>query len=258
MTKELKIALVQTSIIWENSEQNRTELSKKINAISSDVDLIILPEMFTTGFTMTPQNLGKEEGKFTLNWMQKISKEKNAALTGSIPFHENGSYTNRLFFVEPDGSYRQYDKRHTFTLAGEDEVYKAGKERVTIDFKGFKICPLICYDLRFPVWARNTIDFDVLIYVANWPKPRITAWDTLLKARAIENMSYCVGVNRIGTDEAGHQYSGHSAVYDGLGKQLVYSEDEEIICATLSKEHIDMVRGKLKFLADRDEFTLKL
>jgi len=200
MSQELKIALVQSSLIWENPEQNRSIFTQKINSISSDVDLIILPEMFTTGFTMTPENVAKEEGQLTLQWMQKIA----------------------------------------------------------VNYKDFKICPLICYDLRFPVWARNTEDFDVLIYVANWPKPRITAWDTLLKARAIENMSYCIGVNRIGIDELGHQYSGHSAVYDVLGEQITYSENEEIVYATITRAHITSIRKKLKFIDDRDEFILKL
>ncbi|MFS4492485.1 amidohydrolase [Maribacter sp. 2308TA10-17] len=258
MDKELKVALVQSSLIWENPEQNRTNFSKKIASISTDVDLIILPEMFTTGFTMNPENLGREEGEHTLEWMQKVSEEKNAALVGSLPFYENGSYTNRLFFVKSDGSYHHYDKRHTFTLAGEDKVYKAGSERLIVEYKGFHICPMVCYDLRFPVWARNTEDYDVLIYAANWPKPRINAWDVLLKARAIENMSYCIGVNRIGSDESGHYYSGHSAVYDVLGEQKAYSEKEEIVYAKLSKEHINSTRNKLKFLEDGDEFNLLL
>ena len=258
MAQELKVALIQSSLVWENPEQNRINFGKKIDSISSDVDLIILPEMFTTGFTMTPKNLGKEEGEITLEWMQQISKEKNAALTGSLPFYEHGSFTNRLFFVQPNGDYYQYDKRHTFTLAGEDLVYNAGVERLIVTFRGFRFCPLICYDLRFPVWARNTEDFDVLIYVANWPKPRVTAWDTLLKARAIENMSYCIGVNRIGTDPSGHHYTGHSAVYNGLGEKLSFCQNEETIYATIAKEHIRSIREKLKFLDDRDEFSLKL
>lgn len=258
MAQELKVTIVQSSLIWENPEQNRINFTKKLNSISSDVDLIILPEMFTTGFTMNPENLGKEEGQITLEWMQKMSQEKNAALTGSLPFWENGTYTNRLLFVKPDGSYHQYDKRHTFSLAGEDKVYRAGTERLVLDYKEFRICPMICYDLRFPVWARNTEDYDVLIYVANWPKLRVGAWDALLKARAIENMSYAIGVNRIGMDESGHQYSGHSAVYDTLGKQMGYSEKEETIYTTLSKEHIISTRTKLKFLEDRDEFNLKV
>jgi len=257
MSEELKVALVQSSIIWENPEQNRINFTKKINAIATEVDLIILPEMFTTGFTMNPNNLGKEEGQLTLEWMQKISQKKKAALTGSLPFYENGNYTNRLLFVNPDGSYHQYDKRHTFTLAGEDKVYAAGTKRIIIEYRGFRLCPLICYDLRFPVWARNTENYDALIYVANWPKPRIDAWDTLLKGRAIENMAYCIGVNRIGVDQSGHEYTGHSAVYDCLGKKEVFSEEEEIIYASLFKKHITTTRNALKFLEDQDEFNLK-
>lgn len=257
MAQELKVALIQSSLIWENPEKNRINFRKKINTISSDVDLIILPEMFTTGFTMKPQNLEIQEGEVTLKWMQTISKEKDTAIMGSLPFHENGNYTNRLLFVQPDGQYNHYDKRHAFTLAGEDKVYKSGTDRLVFDYRGFRICPMVCYDLRFPVWARNTDNYDVLIYVANWPKPRITAWDILLKARAIENMAFCIGVNRIGIDESGHEYSGHSAVYDGLGESLAFSEKEETIYAALSKEQLTTVREKLKFLADRDTFTLE-
>lgn len=258
MAQELQLALIQSSLVWENPEQNRINFSKKISEISSDVDLIILPEMFTTGFTMTPENLEKKEGKLTLIWMQDIAKEKDAAVVGSIPYYENGNYTNRLFFVNPEGEYQQYDKRHTFTLAGEDKVYNAGVERIIVEFKGFRICPLICYDLRFPVWARNTENYDVLVYVANWPKPRISAWDALLKARAIENMSYVIGVNRIGTDDSGHEYSGHSGVYDGLGEHIAFSKTEEVVYAKISEEHISSLREKLKFLEDQDEFILKL
>ncbi len=255
---ELKIALVQPFLFWEDPEKNRNAFSKKMETISSDVDLIILPEMFTTGFTMSPENVSKEEGLLTLEWMQKKALEKNAAIVGSLPFYENGSYTNRLFFVQPNGSFQQYDKRHTFALAGEDKVYEAGSERLIVEYMGFRICPMICYDLRFPVWARYAEDYNVLIYVANWPKPRVSAWDTLLKARAIENMAYCIGVNRIGTDELGHEYSGHSAVYDCLGEQLVFSETEEVCYAILKNEHLKTTREKLRFLEDRDAFTLEV
>ena len=258
MSQELKIALVQSSLVWENPERNRINFSKKIALISSDVDLIILPEMFTTGFTMRPQDIEVEEGKVTLNWMIQEANKKQSALVGSIPFCENENYTNTLFFVQPNGSYQRYDKRHTFTLAGESEVYKAGTKKLILDYKGFKICPMVCYDLRFPVWARNVENYDLLLYVANWPKPRITAWDTLLKARAIENMTYCIGVNRIGKDETGHEYSGHSAVYDCLGEQLTFTENEETIYAVLYKDHITTIREKLKFLDDCDAFTLEV
>lgn len=256
MAKELKVALVQTSILWENPNGNRDSLSAKIESISPDVNLIILPEMFNTGFTMTPEKLTDSEGKKTILWMQEIAKSKNAAVTGSIPYMESQKYTNRLFFVRPNGKTDWYDKRHTFTLAGEDKVYSSGKERLIVDFEGFRICPMICYDLRFPVWARYDADYDVLVYVANWPKPRISAWDVLLRARAIENMAYCIGVNRIGKDANELEYSGHSAVYDCLGEQITYSEKAEIIYADLSKEHITSTRGKLKFLDDRDSFLL--
>ncbi len=255
---ELKIALIQSSLVWEDPEQNRTYFSKKMEEIPSNIDVIVLPEMFTTGFTMSPKNIDISEGEITKNWMAEEAKKKNTAIVGSIPFFEKGTYTNRLFFVHPDGKMEEYDKRHTFTLAGEDKVYHAGKKRLIVDYKGFKICPMICYDLRFPVWARNTGAYDILIYVANWPKPRIKAWDILLKARAIENMAYCIGVNRIGTDESGYEYSGHSAVYDCLGDQDVYSEKEEILFSTLHKEHIVSTRQKLRFLEDRDKFTLEV
>ena len=254
----LNVALVQTSLIWENPKENRDMLSKKIASLSKKVDVIVLPEMFSTGFTMTPQHIDTAEGQQTVEWMSKEAKGSDAAIVGSIVFFENGNYTNRLFFVEPNGTISQYDKRHTFTLAGENKVYKAGNSHLIVDYKGFRINPMICYDLRFPVWARNTQDYDVLIYVANWPKPRITAWDTLLKARAIENMSYCIGVNRCGHDKAGYEYSGHSAVYDCLGEQQVFSEKETILYATLNKAHITNTRNKLKFLEDSDGFSLKL
>ena len=256
--QELNIALVQTSLVWEDPERNRTMLSKKFTALSGNVDVVVLPEMFTTGFTMTPENIDKGEGQRTLDWMLSQAKKYEAAIVGSMPFFENGHYYNRLFFVAPDGTFSTYDKRQTFTLAGEDKIYTAGTECTIIDYKGFRINPMICYDLRFPVWARNTCDYDVLIYVANWPKPRINAWDTLLKARAIENMAYTIGVNRCGKDEAGYVYSGHSAAYNCLGEPLVFATEETICQTTLKKSHIDTTRNKLKFLEDRDEFTLKV
>ena len=257
MKKKLEVALVQTPLIWEDPESNRNRFAEKLGSISTNIDLIVLPEMFTTGFTMSPQNIDSSEGQKTLSWMQQKAKEKEAALMGSIVFFEDSTYTNRLFFVEPDGKIATYDKRHTFTLAGEDRIYRAGSEKLIVDYKGFKICPMVCYDLRFPVWARNIEDYDALIFVANWPKPRIKAWDVLLKARAIENMAYCIGVNRVGADEMGHQYSGHSGVYDCLGEQIAFSVQEEIVYASLSKEHLMATRNKLKFLEDRDMFTLE-
>ncbi|MEO9512353.1 MAG: nitrilase family protein [Flavobacteriaceae bacterium] len=257
MSRTLKIALVQSHLHWENPERNRHTFSKKIGAIPEDVDLIVLPEMFSTGFTMNPWNIEISEGIKTVEWMRKIAAENDTAIVGSIVFTEEGKNFNRLFFVYPSGEYLSYDKKHTFTLAGEDEVYEAGNTKLIVEYKGFKLCPLICYDLRFPVWARNVETYDVLIFVANWPKPRIDAWDALLKARAIENMAYCIGVNRTGVDGLGYEYPGHSAIYDFLGQQIAYSTQEGILYATLDKDDINLSRHKLRFLEDRDFFLLK-
>ena len=190
--------------------------------------------------------------------MKKTANEKQAAIGGSLVIKENDVFYNRFVFVKPNGSIETYDKRHTFTLAGEHRVYKAGTKKGVFDFKGWKLCPLVCYDLRFPVWSRNVENYDVLMYVANWPKPRINAWDTLLKARAIENMSYCIGVNRVGIDINNHEYSGHSAVYDGLGNLLtsLKNNEEGIEIVSLEKTHVSTIRNKLKFLDDRDPFTV--
>ena len=256
MNGALKIALVQTHLLWEDPEGNRALFSDILATVPDDIDLIVLPEMFTTGFTMNPQHLATEERDKTLIWMKQWAQSKDAAIMGSMVNPEIDGYYNRLWFIEPE-SERSYDKRHTFTLAGEDKVYQAGTSKELISFRGFLLCPLICYDLRFPVWARNVEDYDVLFYVANWPKPRISAWDALLKARAIENMAYCIGVNRVGLDDAGHEYTGHSAVYDVLGNTIAFSKKEEVLYATISKAHIDETRSKLKFLQDRDAFNLK-
>lgn len=256
MSDSLKIALIQSSLIWENPAENRLMFSEKIQGISKGIDVIILPEMFTTGFTMSPERIKEEEGLETLRWMREKADETKAAVVGSIVFTEGGKYYNRLYFVKPNGELSHYDKRHTFTLAGEHEKYKSGDKLALVDYKGFRFCPLICYDLRFPVWSRNTTDYDVLVYVANWPKTRINAWDTLLKARAIENMSYCIGVNRTGLDTNGYKYSGHSAVYNTLGDRMGFSKKEEIIEVVITKAHLQGTRDKLRFLEDGDKFNL--
>lgn len=258
MAQKLKTALLQANLFWEDIEANRTFLERKINVLPEDVDLIILPEMFTTGFTMDAHFLAEPSKGPTFGWMQKMASEKNAAVTGSVITEEMGLYYNRLYFVFPDGSFKKYDKKHTFTLADEHKTYASGTERLIVEYKGWKICPLICYDLRFPVWARNTVDYDVLIYVANWPATRITAWDALLKARAIENMSYCIGVNRVGTDGKDLDYVGHSAVYDSLGEKISKNASEKEFSeeVVLDKAHLEDTRSNLKFLQDRDMFTL--
>lgn len=259
MQEKLKIALIQSDLVWESPKQNRWNFSEKITAISQQADLIILPEMFTTGFTMNAIALAETMQGETVSWMLEMAKKSNAAIIGSLIIVEEKKYYNRLLFVHPEGKIETYDKRHTFTLAGEDKVYTAGNKKIIVAYKGWKICPLVCYDLRFPVWARNTENYDVLLYVANWPKPRITAWDALLKARAIENMSYCVGVNRVGLDINNYEYIGSSAVYDVLGKQIsniaLGKEKTEII--VLDKNHIKKYRDRLQFLGDKDGFSLK-
>ena len=258
MQKQLHIAIIQADLTWEDAASNRDNFKQKIEAIFDDVDVIILPEMFTTGFTMNAKTKAETMQGDTVVWMQNLAKKKNAALIGSLIIVENGNYYNRLLFVEPSGSITSYNKRHAFTLVGEHKTYTSGTDKIIIDYKGWKICPLICYDLRFPVWARNTEDYDVLVYVANWPKPRISAWDALLKARAIENMSYCVGVNRVGVDGVNSHYCGHSAAYNVLGEQLTTFEPnkEGTQIVTLEKKHIEAYRNKLKFLNDRDVFTI--
>ncbi|AVR47323.1 amidohydrolase [Christiangramia fulva] len=260
MSEKLNIAFIQANLKWEDSEANRSLFSGEIDKISKETDLIILPEMFTTGFSMNAEKLAEPTRGATLEWMQQQAKKKKSAVTGSVIISENDNYYNRLFFVFPDGNYKLYDKRHTFTLAKEDETYTAGRQRLIVEYKGWKICPLICYDLRFPVWARNTEDYDLLIYVANWPKKRVNAWDTLLKARAIENMSYCIGVNRTGEDGDGYVYNGHSAAYDCLGKELTPLDRSEEFTAEISidKASLYETRKKLKFLQDRDTFSLDL
>ena len=246
-------------MVWENPSQNRLNFLNKIDSITQPVDIIVLPEMFTSGFTMNPKDVAETMQGETVSWMKSIASKKQAAITGSLIIKENDNYYNRLLFVHPNGEINSYDKRHTFTLAGEDKVYTAGTKKLIVAFKGWSICPLICYDLRFPVWARNTENYEVLIYVANWPKPRVNAWDALLKARAIENMSYCIGVNRVGLDANNHEYSGHSAAYDVLGNRLDTTpfDKEAMSIVTLDKTELENYRNKLNFLNDKDEFTLK-
>ena len=260
MSKELKVAIIQTELAWENPEENRRLLSYKIDAILSAVDVIVLPEMFTSGFTMNPSVVAETMEGETLNWLRSKAKQRQALIMGSLVISENNKFYNRMVCVEPSGTITTYDKRHTFTLAGEHKVYTAGTEKVILNYKDWKICPLVCYDLRFPVWARNTENYDLLIYVANWPKVRISAWDALLKARAIENMTYCIGVNRVGLDGNKHQYCGHSVAYDVLGNRMDNLPDnkEATEIVILDKGAITKYREKLNFLNDRDKFSLEV
>jgi len=254
----MKIALIQTNLIWENPKANRNNFEQKINSIPENVDLIVLPEMFSTGFSMNPKAIAETMQGETVQWMQAIAKQKNTAITGSIIISENGNFYNRLLFVFPSGEIHTYDKRHLFSLAGEDKIYTSGQDRLIVEYKGFKICPLICYDLRFPVFSRNTEDFDILIYVANWPEPRIQAWDILLKSRSVENMCFTVGVNRIGVDHNQNKYIGHSQIVDYVGNHVLKPQQTEgIFIVDLDKNKMLETREKTSFLNDRDEFILK-
>lgn len=259
MDSKLNVAIIQSNLVWEHPIQNRLNFTKKIESLTNTVDLIVLPEMFTSGFTMSPQLVAETMEGATIQWMLALAKLRTAAIVGSLVIEEKGQYYNRLVFVHPDGKIDTYNKRHTFTLAGEDKVYAKGDQVVIVNYKGFKIKPLVCYDLRFPVWARIQDDFDILLYVANWPTKRITAWDTLLQARAIENMSYCIGVNRVGLDANNYEYPGHSAAYNVLGEALTNLKPniEGITIVVLSKSHIDNTRNKLRFLEDKDVFSLE-
>ncbi|SDS46015.1 Predicted amidohydrolase [Polaribacter sp. KT25b] len=259
MTDELHIVGIQTDLFWENPTKNIASFEEKINSLPKNTDLIVLPEMFTSGFTMKPEIVAEKMNGNAVSWMVKMATENQFAITGSLVINHDNNYYNRLVFVHPSGKIETYDKRHSFSLAGEDKVYTSGKEKLIVTFKGWKICPLICYDLRFPVWARNTENYDLLIFMANWPVIRIKAWKTLLKARAIENMSYVIGVNRTGIDANKYEYSGNSLVIDYLGENLSKLSKNEvgIVSAIISKKHQQKVREKLGFLNDMDSFEIR-
>ena len=253
----MKVAVVQTHIIWENAVENRSHLSQIINGSLEEIDLIVLPEMFSTGFTMHPKKVSETMQGDTILWLQHLAQAKNCAITGSLVIEEQGKFYNRLVFVFPDGTLKHYDKRHLFSLAGEHKEFSAGKNRLIVEYKGWRICPLICYDLRFPVFSRNSEEYDLLIYVANWPEVRSDAWNSLLKARAIENMTYTIGVNRIGQDENKNKYFGDSQIIDCMGNYVVepYQSDSMII-AELDQKKQDRSRKKFGFLNDADGFKL--
>ena len=254
----MKVALIQSPLFWENPKANRNHFEEKINAFTEQVDLIVLPEMFSTGFTMHPEAVFETMEGETILWLQSLAKAKNIAITGSLVIKENGNFYNRLVFVFPAGEVQFYDKRHLFTLAGEDKVYTSGSQKLIVDYLGWKICPLVCYDLRFPVFARNVEDYDVLVYVANWPKSRIQAWDILLKARSVENLCYTIGVNRTGFDNNNFEHDGHSQAIDFLGNYVLEPQETEgVFIVELNKEKLVEARKKLGFLGDRDCFELK-
>ncbi len=255
---DLRVTLVQESLHWENVTENLRQFASFIRQFKNATDVIILPEMFSTGFSMNTSALAEEMNGKTVSWMKMMAAEVNAVITGSIIISENGNYYNRLIWMRPDGTQEHYDKRHLFSMGDEDKHYSAGNKRLIVSLNGWNICPQICYDLRFPVWNRNRNDYDLLIFVASWPEPRNFAWKHLLQARAIENQSYVIGVSRIGNDGHAIYHSGDSALIDPLG-EVVFTQADTAFAKTftISKERLEYVRSKMPFLKDADEFEIK-
>ncbi len=254
----LKVVTIQTDIYWENAIANLAEYEEKLWNISDDIDLIIFPEMFTTGFSNNAQKLAEPMNLTTTKWMKQIAQQKQAVVVGSLIIQEQGNFYNRLLWVEPNGQIDFYDKRHLFRMGGEHEIYAAGDKRIIKEVKGFKVCPLVCYDLRFPVWARNqNKEYDILLYIANFPASRRDVWNVLLKARALENMVYTIGVNRIGIDGNELEYSGDTQVISPKGEILYDAQNrDEIQITELSKEDLEDLREKFPVHLDADHFRL--
>lgn len=259
----MHITLFQPNLYWHDPVANRAMLEERIFNLPEPTDLIVLPEMFTTGFTMDARAVAEPMNLTTFRWLKQMAAQTGAVVTGSYVVQDKGKYVNRLIWMQPDGQFDTYDKRHLFRMAGEDVIYTAGTSRIIKEWKGWRICPLICYDLRFPIWSRNRqIDssdfaYDLLLYVANWPAARRNAWNVLLEARAIENLCYVVGVNRVGTDGNGHPYTGDSAIIDFKGNVLFRHSDTEVVHQqTLSLDELRAFREKFPANLDADRFTL--
>lgn len=253
----LHLALIQFDIAWETPEENIKLLNKSMKSVQG-ADLVILPEMWPTGFSMSPEKTAEIAEGPAFQWMRDNAREFKCTIAGSIAAEEEGKYYNRLYIVNDDGTYSQYDKKHLFSYAHEDRHYHSGNQRITIEIKGWKIMPIICYDLRFPVWCRNNLDYDLMVVVANWPEARIHHWDSLLMARAIENQCYVAAVNRIGKDGNGLLYPGHSSVIDMNGKILLEMNDQNGIGrVALEKEDLIDYRKRFRFLQDRDQFGFR-
>ncbi len=259
---DLRVALVQTDLHWQDKTANLALLEEKIWSLKNTCDLIVLPEMFATGFSMESALLAEPMNLQVHKWMKQLAAQTGSVITGTVIISEGGNYYNRLLWVMPDGTTQHYDKRHLFRMANEDASFASGTKLPIFSLKGWKICPQICYDLRFPVWARNhwnigNAAYDLLFYVASWPAARILAWDTLLPARAIENLSYCLGVNRVGIDGNQIAYTGHSAAYDFKGERLVdLGEKDQIQVVSLSRSSLEEYRSKFPAWKDADKFTL--
>ncbi len=252
--QDINVTLIQTALHWEDAPANRAHFSELLAGIQpGSTDLILLPEMFPTGFSMKPKQLAETMDGPSIQWLHVQAAKLGAVITGSLIIKEGDKYYNRLIWMRPDGTYAQYDKRHLFSYAGEDKHYTAGKERLILELKGWRICPLVCYDLRFPVWSRNRKQYDLLLYVANWPERRSYPWKQLLIARAIENQCYVAAVNRIGADGNHINHSGDSALIDPLGEVLFTKAHEPVVQTfTLSQAHLTEVREKFRFLDDAD------
>ena len=258
MKKEsLNIFLVQATLFWKDIESNLVNLEELIAPINY-ADIILLPEMFNTAFCPEDTYLAENMNGRTVNWMHKISKDKNCSIAGTLMIKEGKDIFNRLVWISKEGTIYTYDKRHLFSLIGEEKYISRGNARILIEQDGWKICPLICYDLRFPVFSRNDIDYDILVYLANWPQKRIDAWQTLLKARSIENQCYTIGVNRTGEDGLGINFNGKSSVFDVSGKEILKSSNSKnkLFQIEIKKDDIMLNREKMNFLKDRDNFKL--
>lgn len=263
----LKIATIQTDLFWEDKASNLSMLSAKLHQLPATCQIVILPEMFSTGFTMNAASLAETMEGETIDWMRKMAKEHTVILTGSLIIKEDHQFYNRLIWMMPNGQMGHYDKRHLFGFAKEDQFYSSGNKRLIAAANGWKINLQICYDLRFPVWSRQQIknigneevpEYDVLVYVANWPEKRSLAWKSLLRARAIENQCYVIGVNRVGKDGNGHQYCGETSVIDPLGEVLYQKKDEEdIFIIELDKKILNNLRSQFPFLKDGDAFYIE-
>ena len=257
MKNPLNITLIQSDLFWENVNSNLSNFGKLISDIKG-TDIILLPEMFNTSFSPKSSHLAESMDGKTINWMKGISKNKGCAIVGTLMVNEDKKVFNRLVWVSKNETIYTYDKHHLFSLIQEEKYISKGKERLIVELDGYKICPLICYDLRFPVFSRNDTEYDLLIYLANWPLKRIGAWDTLLKARSIENQCYTIGVNRVGEDGNKVPFNGHSKVFDAFGNELfsAIENKEEVLQFKISLDDLQLKRRQMNFLQDRDNFSL--
>lgn len=258
--ESIKITIFQAYLFWENVEKNLNNLSLRLSALREKTDLILLPEMFNTGFTTNVEKCAESMDGPTMHWMYEHAKSYNCVVAGTLIIEENGHYYNRFVWMSPDGSFVHYDKRHLFGMAGEDKYFTPGNSRVVLDLKGWRVCPMVCYDLRFPVWSRNQgAAYDLLVYTACWPDKRSAHWRALIPARAIENQAYVIGVNRVGYDGNEIYYSGGSMCISPNGDVVYYKpEDEDLYTFTLNPTDLIKSREQLPFLDDADDFSLKM